>query len=339
MKKNYALVIILICSLLSGCGMVNSGKTEKAKIGLILNFGGPNDSARNQSADGGLHEVARDFGSAVETKMFETAADGSNEEYLIRLLAANDYKIVFLFDNDLGDRLAQIAAVYPNTRFVRLDSSYKSALGNLQEADYDIQAAGSAAGMLAGMASKTGAIGFIDFSAKSNESVFEQSFFQGIRKVSRTGELVALTKDKLAALQKSASVKTINPVTQPPVNGKIDIIFANGMYAEQLDLINSCKSLPLKIITCGANPLEKLTAEQQRLVIATFYKNTGATLYSVVKQQLAGKFQSGVVRYGLASGMDVLLNDKADGLTDVQKTLYKKLLKDIETNQLGEANK
>ena len=197
MKKKCALVLILICLLLAGCGMTNSGTTDKPKIGLILNFGGANDSARNQSADSGLHEVARDFGNAVETKMFETAADGSNEEYLIRLLAANDYKMVFLFDNELGDRLAEIAAVYPNTRFVRLDSSYKSAVGNLQEAAYDTQVAGLAAGMLAGLASKTGAIGFIDYTAQSGESVYEQNFVEGIRKVSRNGELKMLTKEKL----------------------------------------------------------------------------------------------------------------------------------------------
>ncbi|MFA6075618.1 MAG: BMP family ABC transporter substrate-binding protein [Negativicutes bacterium] len=340
MKKNCAIVVLLICALLSGCGVSDTAKADKTKVGLILNFCGSTDKGRNQSADGGLHAAYRDFGNNIETKMFETAANNENEEYLLRLLAANDYKLVFLFDNELGGRLPQIAAVYPNTRFVRLDSIYQSAIGNLQEVDFDEQSAGLAAGVLAGLTSKTGKIGFVDYSAENNQSRYEQAFLRGIKETNRTCELVAITKEELAALQKPEPAKT-KPAIDQKSNAakKVDVIFVNGMYADQLALINSYLTQPVKIITCGANPLADLTKAQSRLVLAAVFKNTGAVLYNIVKQNLNGKFQTGVVHYGLDNGMDVQINDDSGGLTAEQKVLYEKIRKNLINNQQGAVNK
>ena len=329
MKKLLVLVLLISWLFLSGCGFSDTSPADKLKVGLILNFGGPSDNGRNQSADAGLHEVYRDFGNSVETKMFETAADGSNEEYLVRLLAANDYKMVFLFDNDLTEQLPQIAATYPNTRFVRLDSTTTSAIGNLQEATFAIHTAGVAAGALAGFASRTGKIGFIDYNAAAGDSNYEQSFLQGMKLANKNSQLIITTREKLAA-----------PVINPKAENKdFDIIFVNGTWPDQLVIINNCLNSSIKVITCGANPLNRLTSAEEQLLLASVYKDTGRVLYDIVKQQLNGKFTGGVIQYGLTNGMVVGLNEKSNGITAEQKAKYAATLKVLVNNIQGDSGK
>lgn len=332
--RKILLFLILCCVFLAGCGLSEPSKTEEIKIGLVLNFGGPNDNARNQSAHQGLHRVAADFGSKVVTKMVETAADGNNEEYLVRLLAAEGYRLVFIFDSNLGERLPRIAAIYPNTRFVRLDSSYQSATGNLQEAAFAEQDAALVAGALAGIVSKFANVGYVDYSAGRLPSHYERSFLRGLRMVNKADSLANVDDKLLAGFQQKQLLSSTNETGGAKPVADTGVIFVNGMFDDQLKLINVCKNTPVKIITCGAQPLGRLTNDQSAVVLATVYKNTGTVLYDVVKLVLNGEFQGGVVQYGLNRCMVVELNDKAGVLTEQQKKMFDKLREDIAENKL-----
>jgi basic membrane protein A and related proteins len=123
---------------------------------IIFDLGGKFDKSFNEAAFNGAERWAKETGGTY--KELEMQDEAQREQALRRLAEAGSNPIVmtgFAF----GDALGKVAADFPDTKFAIVDMvvdapNVKSVVFNEHEGSYLV-------GMMAGLASKTGTVGFI----------------------------------------------------------------------------------------------------------------------------------------------------------------------------------
>ncbi len=123
---------------------------------IIYDLGGKFDKSFNEAAFNGAEKWAKETGGTY--KELEMQSEAQREQALRRLAEAGANPVVmtgFAF----GDVLNKVAPDFPDTKFAIIDMvveqpNVKSVVFNEHEGSYLV-------GMLAGMASKTGTVGFI----------------------------------------------------------------------------------------------------------------------------------------------------------------------------------
>ena len=127
-----------------------------AEPAIIFDLGGKFDKSFNEAAFNGAERWAKETGGTY--KELEMQDEAQREQALRRLAEAGANPVVmtgFAF----GDVLNKVAPDFPNTKFAIVDMvveqpNVKSVVFNEHEGSYLV-------GMMAGMASKTGTVGFI----------------------------------------------------------------------------------------------------------------------------------------------------------------------------------
>jgi basic membrane protein A and related proteins len=127
-----------------------------AEPAIIFDLGGKFDKSFNEAAFNGAERWAQETGGTY--KELEMQDEAQREQALRRLAEAGANPVVmtgFAF----GDVLAQVAPDFPDTKFAIIDMvvdapNVKSVVFTEHEGSYLV-------GMMAGMASKTGTVGFI----------------------------------------------------------------------------------------------------------------------------------------------------------------------------------
>ncbi|MDK3019565.1 BMP family lipoprotein [Pseudodonghicola flavimaris] len=127
-----------------------------AEPAMIYDLGGKFDKSFNEAAFGGAERWAKETGESF--REIELQSEAQREQALRRFAEAGSNPIVmagFAF----ADALGQVAADYPDTKFVIIDMvvdapNVRSVVFNENEGSYLV-------GMLAAMASKTDTVGFV----------------------------------------------------------------------------------------------------------------------------------------------------------------------------------
>ena len=123
---------------------------------IIYDLGGKFDKSFNESAYEGAERWKKETGGTY--KELEMQSEAQREQALRRLAEAGSNPIVmtgFAF----GDVLSQVAPDFPDTRFVIVDMVVEQP--NVQSVVFTEEEGSYLTGMLAGMASKTGTVGFV----------------------------------------------------------------------------------------------------------------------------------------------------------------------------------
>ena len=127
-----------------------------AEPAIIFDLGGKFDKSFNEAAFNGAERWAQETGGTY--KELEMQDEAQREQALRRLAEAGSNPVVmtgFAF----GDALSKVAPDFPDTKFAIIDMvvdapNVKSVVFNEHEGSYLV-------GMMAGLASKTGTVGFI----------------------------------------------------------------------------------------------------------------------------------------------------------------------------------
>ena len=305
----------MVCT--AGCGG-GQRESEPVKIGLIMDFGGPADNGRNYYALKGLKQVQNEYGNKVRTKAFEVAADSSNAEYLIRLLAAEDYKLIFFFSNSLGTKADELASTYPQTNFVCMDSALPCTESNMQRAAFDETAAGRAAGMLAGLLAKDGQVAYFDNGKPLTQSHYGLSFEIGLHSIAPEVKVQALKSLKGEELISKSAVQTVSSQ---------GVLLVYGSVEAQMQALQYAAHDNLRVITIGADPVLQSTAESVKYLAAYIFKDCGWVVRNNTDEYLNNKFETGTVMYRLNKG--ITLHVQSNVLDDSQKKSFDRLLQNI----------
>jgi basic membrane protein A len=149
-------VLLVVAMLVTGCATKAPAAGGDLKIGLVTDVGRVNDRTFNQSAWEGVLDAAAELG--VEPKYIETKAA---TDYLdnIRQFADEGYDVIVTVGFALGDATLQMAAEYPDTKFIGVDQFQAETVANVAGLVFHEDHAGYLAGVLAANLTKTGTIG------------------------------------------------------------------------------------------------------------------------------------------------------------------------------------
>ena len=156
-----------------------------AEPALIFDLGGKFDKSFNEAAYAGAQRWADETGGTY--KELEMQSEAQREQALRRLAETGANPIVttgFAF----ADVLNQVAPDYPDTRFVIIDTVVEQP--NVQSVVYNEPEGSYLAGILAGMASKSGTAGFIGGMDIPLIHKFRCGFAQGFMAARPDGKVV-----------------------------------------------------------------------------------------------------------------------------------------------------
>lgn len=135
--------------------MVGAAAAEPA---LIYDLGGKFDKSFNEAAFNGASRWAEETGGTY--REIEIASEAQREQALRRFAEAG-FNPVITTGFAIAGILAEVAADYPDTKFVNVDGFLPEIPPNVQLIAFEEHQGSYLVGMLAAMASETGTIGFV----------------------------------------------------------------------------------------------------------------------------------------------------------------------------------
>ncbi|WP_378942001.1 BMP family protein [Paracoccus sp. R86501] len=176
----------LIKSLLAGSALTAlTAGVAFAEPALIFDLGGKFDKSFNEAAFHGAKRWVEETGGTY--RELEMQSEAQREQALRRLAEVGANPIVmtgFAF----GDVLAQIAGDYPDTKFAIIDMVVDAP--NVQSVVFAEEQGSYLAGVMAGMKSETGTVGFIGGMDIPLIHKFECGFAQGFKATQPEGKVV-----------------------------------------------------------------------------------------------------------------------------------------------------
>ena len=163
-----------------------SGGAALAEPAIMFDLGGKFDKSFNESAFNGAQRWAEETGGTYAE--FELTAEPQREQ-AIRRFAEQGYNPVITVGFMSATPLEQIAPDYPDTRFVIVDAvvdqpNVRSVVFSEQEGSYLV-------GMLAGLASQSGTVGFVGGMDIPLIRKFGCGYAQGVKAVNPDATVIA----------------------------------------------------------------------------------------------------------------------------------------------------
>ena len=143
-------------SLLAVAAMSTTALAAEIKPALVYGTGGKFDKSFNEAAHAGAEAYKKETGT--EYRDFEPTSDTQGEQ-AIRNFASRGYSPVVAVSFAWTSAMEKVAAEFPDTKFVIVDSVVD--LPNVRSVVYNEAEGSYLVGLLAGMASKTGKVGFV----------------------------------------------------------------------------------------------------------------------------------------------------------------------------------
>jgi len=272
-QKTVGIAIYMLLLLLTGALVIRIGAApEKVqeKVGFITT-GSAEDFGWNAMTYQGVSEACGELGMQLLTRDHVAVFDGSCPQ-AVRELVDQGASIIILNSGDYVEELKDLLAEYPDVMFYCASADYEA--DNLTKYFARMYQARYLSGIVAGMATKSGKVGFVG-AMKGNEIYRNISAFAlGVRRVNPDAEIaVALagswdSKEKESAaaerlIAAGVDVLTYQTNNQPYV---IDAAEAAGIasigYYQKAE---NASDLQLTCVECNWAPLfEQLLHDHQR---------------------------------------------------------------------------
>ncbi|MGW5053062.1 BMP family lipoprotein [Actinokineospora sp. NPDC004072] len=282
-------------------GTSGAPAASAVKVGLAYDIGGRGDQSFNDSAARGLDKAKAEFGIEVtELEAAQGETDAQKEDRL-RQLAESGHNLIIAVGFAYEKSLSAAAADYPDVHFAIIDSENPKGdnVANLTFAEHE----GSfLVGVVAGLKSKTGNVGFIGGVNTPLIQKFEVGFEQGVK-----------------AVKPDATVQ-VKYLTQPPdFTGFNDpakgTTAANGMFDAGADVVYAAAGGSGTGVFEAAKAKGKMgigvdsdqynlpaLANVKDVIITSMVKNVDVSVFDVIKSVKDGQFKAGPQVYDLKAG-------------------------------------
>lgn len=128
------------------------------KIGMVTDVGGVNDKSFNQSAWEGLQKLNKDTGATV--KYLQSKGDTEFQPNLNTFVKDN-YNITWGIGFIIGDAMKLVADANPNAKLAIIDSEVDAKNKNVKSVTFAEHEGSYLTGVVAGLMTKTGKVGFV----------------------------------------------------------------------------------------------------------------------------------------------------------------------------------
>lgn len=287
---------------------VNSGAAKAGsgiKVGLIFDKGGKDDKSFNTAAFRGATEAVKDLG--VDLKDVESPDDAAFEPAM-RTFAERGYPLVIAIGFSQIDAVKKVAPQFPNTHFALVDGVVDAPnVASLMFAEHE----GSyLVGYLAGLASKTGKLGFIGGMDIALIRRFEMGYEAGAKAANPKAEVFV----NYAGVNSSAWAN--------PTRGKE---LALGQYARGADVIFHAAGATgmgvfdaadeKKLFAIGVDSNQN--GIKPGRVLTSMLKRVDTAVAEIIKEQVEGRFKGGLRSFGLKDkGVDLAVDENNQKLVE-----------------------
>ncbi|NNK77474.1 MAG: BMP family ABC transporter substrate-binding protein [Litoreibacter sp.] len=158
-----------------------------AEPALIFDLGGKFDKSFNEAAHNGGQRWADETGGTY--REIELQSEAQREQALRRFAEAGANPVITM-GFAMADPLSQVAADYPDTKFVAVDVTWLDA-PNVRQIGFAEHEGSYLVGMMAAMASKSGTVGFVGGMDIPLIRHFGCGYAQGVKAVNPDATIVA----------------------------------------------------------------------------------------------------------------------------------------------------
>jgi basic membrane protein A len=292
-----------LLSLLAVAAMSTTALAAEIKPALVYGTGGKFDKSFNEAAYAGAEAYKKETGT--EYRDFEPTSDTQGEQ-AIRNFASRGYNPVVAVSFAWTSAMEKVAAEFPDTKFVIVDSVVE--LPNVRSVVYKEEEGSYLTGILAGMASKTGKVGFVGGMDIPLIRKFACGYAQGVKAVKSDAQVF------------QNMVGTTGAAWNDPVRGGelaknqidqgADVVYAaagaSGLGVLQTAADNKKFSIGVDSNQNHLHPGSVLTSMVKRVDLA---------VYNAYKDTAGDKFTAGVVALGVKEdGVTAAIDDNNKSL-------------------------
>ena len=297
MKKILAMILALVmCFSLVACGGGNDDAANddaqandgavKIKIGMVTDTGGINDQSFNQSTWEGL--------SALPTDEFEIAhlVSKTDADYdtNIQTFIDDGYDLILCTGFKLAEATKKAAEANPDQKFAIIDDASID-LPNVACLMFAQEQASYLVGIVAGMASESGVVGYVQGMVSENMNLFGIGFIEGVLSVNPEATVLQYNANSFGDVAAgSAAVKNF-------VTKGADVVYhaAGGTGA---GVITGCQENGIYAI--GVDADQSYLAPET--VITSAMKRVDIAAQDISKAVKEGTFKGGITMYDINNG-------------------------------------
>ena len=293
MKKILAMILALVmCFSLVACGggdsQADDGAT-KIKIGMVTDTGGINDQSFNQTTWEGLQALVKeDPNFEIAHLVSETEADYDTN---IQTFIDDGYDLVLCTGFALAEATRKAAEANPDQKFAIIDDNSNADLANVCCLMFAQEQASYLVGIVAGMASESGVVGYVQGMVSENMNLFGIGFIEGVLSVNPDAEVLQYNANSFGDVAAgSAAVKNF-------VTKGADVVYhaAGGTGA---GVITGCQENGIYAI--GVDTDQSYLAPET--VITSAMKRVDIAAQDISKAVKEGTFKGGITMYDINNG-------------------------------------
>ncbi|WP_105438766.1 BMP family protein [Neorhizobium sp. T25_13] len=308
-----------LLSLIAMAAMSATALAADIKPALVYGTGGKFDKSFNEAASVGAERFKKETG--IDFRDFEPTSDTQGEQ-AIRNFASRGFNPVVAVSFAWTSAMEKVAAEFPNTKFAIVDSVVD--LKNVRSVLYKEEEGSYLVGLLAGMASKTGKVGFVGGMDIPLIRKFGCGYVQGVKAAkpdaqvfqNMTGTTGAAWNDPVRG----------GELTKNQIDQGADVVYAaagaTGLGVLQTAADNKKLSIGVDSNQNHLHPGSVLTSMVKRVDLA---------VYNAFKDTKEDKFTAGIQALGVKEdGVAYALDDNNKALiTPEMKTAVEKAKADI----------
>ncbi|RPI18228.1 MAG: BMP family ABC transporter substrate-binding protein [Ignavibacteriae bacterium] len=312
MKRTIILSLILLSALFISCSKKSVQTTEsgKLKVGLVFDVGGRGDKSFNDAAYRGLEKAKNELG--VDFEYIEPGPGADREAALRQFATRPDIKLIFGIGFIFTDEITKMAQEFPNKDFACVDYTYdqtKTIPPNLLALEFKEDEGCFLVGAIAGLTTKTQAVGFVGGMESPLIKKFEKSYEAGVKYVNPECKVFI------------SYAGVTGDAFKNPGKGKE---LALGQYSQGADIIFHASGVTGLGVFEAARETKKLAIgvdsdqynEAPGFILTSMIKSVDVAVFDCIRQEKDGKFNGGKAEtFGLNSkGVDYIYNDKNNNL-------------------------
>jgi len=281
----------------SAAGDKPAGEGKKLSVGMVFDSGGIGDKSFNDSANRGLERAKAELG--VEVRTIDSK---SEKDYTTNLstLAEQGCDLVFAVGITQQNALNEVADNFPNTKFAIVDAVVEKS--NVRSLLFSEEQGSYLAGYLAGLASKSGKLGFVGGKDIPLIKKFEVGYAAGAK--------AANPKIEMLPAKYTDSWDDTNlgkQIAQVLFSQGADIVYhASGRCG--VGVIQAAKEAGKMAIGVDSDQDDLAPG----FVLTSMVKKVDEAVFSTIKDLKEGKFEAGAKTFDLKS--------KGVGITELKFT-------------------
>ncbi|MCK4648524.1 BMP family ABC transporter substrate-binding protein [bacterium] len=321
MKKKLIILMVILLGMMVmvGCAEKKEEVEATLRVGLVFDVGGRGDKSFNDSAYRGLSKAKKDLGIYYE---YIEPGEGSDRESGLRMLASQNFDLIFGIGFMFSDDITHIAREFPEKKFACVDYTVqpgKELPSNLVALKFKEEEGSYLVGALAGLLTKTNKLGFVGGMDIPLIHKFEAGYKAGARRVNpKVTILVGYAGVTGEAFKNPAKGKEI-ALSQYGQGADIAYHAAGSTGLGVFEAAREKNSLAI-----GADSDQYY--EAPGYILTSMIKRVDNSVYNTIKDTIAGQFQGGVHVFGL----------KEDGVGYVYDENNKDLIPDEVRKQVEE---